>query len=210
MMLYDLSHILNNASPVYPGTSRPRFEQAATIDQSGYREKHLQFNSHLGTHIDAPAHLLGKGATLDKLPLETFTGKALIVSVPEKSNHIEKERLIPFEKELEEVDFMLFKTGWSKLWGTSGYFKDFPVLSADAADWLLQFSLRGIGFDTVSADPVEDTSYPNHFRILSHGMIIIENLKFPQELNNTKGDFSCFPLPLEDADGSPVRAIFRT
>lgn len=209
-MIYDLSHILNNASPVYPGTQQPVFEQAATFEQSGYREKRLRLTSHLGTHIDAPAHLLEKGATLDRLPPGTFTGKALIVSVPGDSSRIEKDLLLPFAEELESVDFVLFHTGWSRLWGTPGYFKDFPVLSAEAADWLLRYPLRGIGFDTASADRVEDTSYPNHFRILSGGLIIIENLNFNQKPDQSTGEFFCFPLPVEDADGSPVRAIFRT
>jgi len=38
-------------------------------------------------------------------------------------------------------------------------------------------------------------------------LIIIENLLFPKNMGGVRGDFFCFPLPYQNADGSPVRAI---
>jgi kynurenine formamidase len=209
MKLYDLSHQLNNETPVFPGMNKPQFIPAATFEKNGYRETHLSFDSHTGTHIDAPAHMLPNGKTLDQLPVDTFSGKALIISVPENTARIEKELLLPFEEQLEGVDFVLFKTGWSKYWRAARYFENFPTLSADTVEWLLTFSLKGIGFDVISADPVDSTSYPNHFSILSKGLVIIENLRFPDALAETDGNFFCFPLAYENADGSPVRAVFE-
>lgn len=208
MKLYDLSHLLNNDTPVFPGMKKPVFKPAATIKKDGYSETRFEMDSHTGTHIDAPAHMLENGNTLDQLPVDSFSGKALIVKVPENVVQIEKDFLVQFEEKLKEAEFVLFKTGWSKLWGTSQYFEDFPTLSADAVEWLLTFSLKGIGFDVISADPMESTSYPNHFSILGKGLIIIENLRFPDELTETEGEFFCFPLFYENADGSPVRAVF--
>lgn len=207
MKLYDLSYLLNNETPVFPGMNKPQFKPAATFDNNGFRETHLCFDSHTGTHIDAPAHILENGKTLDQLSLEAFTGKALIIPVPGNTKLIEKDFLVSFEDKLKNIDFVLFKTGWSKYWGTRQYFEDFPTLSADTVEWLLAFSLKGIGFDVISADPMESNTYPNHFRILGNELIIIENLKFPEELTENEGQFFCFPLPYEDADGSPVRAV---
>jgi kynurenine formamidase len=152
--------------------------------------------------------MIPNGKTLDQLPVDTFSGKALIISVPENTARIEKELLLPFEEQLGEVDFVLFKTGWSKYWGAPRYFEDFPSLTPEAAKWLLNFFLKGIGFDVISADPMDSTSYLNHFSILGKGQIIIENLRFPDVLSETEGNFFCFPLAYENADGSPVRAVF--
>jgi kynurenine formamidase len=209
MKLYDLSHLLNNETPVFPGMSKPEFKPAGKLETDGYRETRFEMDSHTGTHIDAPAHMLENGKTLDQLQLEAFSGKALIISVPGNSKSIGEDLLVQFEEKLKKAEFVLFKTGWSKFWGTSQYFKDFPTLSADAVKWLLTFSLKGIGFDVISADPTDSTTYPNHFRILGKGLIIIENLRFPEELIETEGEFFCFPLHFENADGSPVRAVFR-
>ncbi len=209
MKLYDLSHLLNNETPVFPGMGKPLFKPAATLEKDGYRETRLELDSHTGTHMDAPAHMLKNGKTLDQLPVEAFAGKALIIHVPENTKQIEKDFLVQFEEKLKDAEFVLFKTGWSKYWGTSRYFDNFPILTTEAAKWLLNFSLKGIGFDVISADPMDSTSYPNHFSILGKSLVIIENLNFPEELTETQGRFFCFPLPYENADGSPVRAVIE-
>lgn len=210
MKLYDLSHLLNNETPVFPGMIKPVFKSAATLENEGYRETRISLDSHTGTHVDAPAHMLENGKTLDQLPVDRFAGKALIISVPKNTKWIEKDFLVQFEEKLQEAEFVLFKTGRSKHWGTLRYFEDFSAISADAVEWLLTFSLKGIGFDVISADPMESTTYPNHFSILKKELVIIENLRFPDELTEAEGDFFCFPLPFENADGSPVRAVFKT
>ena len=207
MKLFDLSHVLNSESPVFPGMNKPQFIPAATFDKNGYRETHLSFDSHTGTHMDAPAHMLENGKTLDQLPLDVFTGKALIIPVPENTELIEKDFLIQFEEKLSDVDFVLLKTGWSKYWGTPRYFENFPTLASEAVKWLLKFSLKGIGFDVISADPIDSTSFSNHFSLLSNELIIIENLNFPKELTENEGQFFCFPLAYENADGSPARTV---
>jgi len=208
-MLYDLSHPLNNESPVYPGIAQPEFKPAATIEKNGYRETHFRFHSHLGTHIDAPAHMLKNGATLDKMEISAFCGKALIVEVEKGKQNIEKSILVSFINELKETDFVLFKTGWSQFWGENKYFENFPTLTEEALDFLFQFQLKGIGFDVISADPVESTDYKNHYSIFEKGMLIIENLFFPSVFQEKKGEFFCFPIPYENADGSPVRAVMK-
>ena len=209
-MIYDLSHLLHNDSPVYPGTDSPLFEQIASIEKNGYRETSFQFHSHLGTHIDAPAHMLKDGLTLDKMDVSAFHGKAIIIHVPEETSDIERIFLEPFSKMLEDAEFVLFRTGWSNFWGQQKYFEEFPVLTTKALEFLLEFNLKGIGFDTISADPVESTDYRNHYTIFKNGLIIIENLIFPDDLKINRGEFSCYPLPYEKADGSPVRAVIYT
>lgn len=209
MKIYDLSHPLNNQSPVYPGKKHPFFSPVSVIKTDGYRETNLCLDSHVGTHIDAPAHMLKNGKTLDELPISAFNGMALIVHISNPIKIIETQFLMNFEKEINDVEFVLFKTGWSKFWGTEAYFKDFPTLSNDATEWLTFLNLKGIGFDTISADPVESTNWKNHFTIFKNGLIIIENLIFPVGLNKNIGEFSCFPIPYEKADGSPVRAVIK-
>jgi len=208
-MIYDLSHPLNNETPVYPGTSAPIFEQTASIEKNGYRETFFRFHSHLGTHIDAPAHMLKNGLTLDKMDISSFQGKAMVIDVPEGTSEIEKTFLESFSNQFEGVEFVLFKTGWSQFWGDKKYFEDFPVLTEEALKFLLKINLKGIGFDTISADPIESTNYKNHYAIFEKGWLIIENLVFPKKLKENTGEFSCFPLPYEKADGSPVRAVLK-
>jgi kynurenine formamidase len=206
--IYDLSHKLNNLTPVYQGNEPPEFTQIADFKSHGYRETQFRFHSHLGTHIDAPAHMIETGKTLDQLPAEQFWGNAFIIKTPINKN-IDLDILKKFETEISKSDFVLFQTGWSQYWGTLEYFGRFPVLTDEAVQFLLQFTLKGIGFDTISADPMDSQDFPNHLAILGNNMIIIENLVFPGGFSETSGEFSCFPLPYENADGSPVRAVLK-
>ena len=210
MRIYDLSHKLNNDTLVYPGNKPPRFASVSTLESKGYRETQLDFYSHVGTHIDAPAHILTSGKFLDELDISAFSGKALIIKIKDGTDIISKESLLHLAGFIKNADFILFNTGWSNYWGTDNYFTGFPVLGDDALKWLLTFELKGIGFDTISADAISSIVFKNHLKILEYNMIIIENLNFPEQIIEMTGEFFCFPLPFENADGSPVRAVLKS
>jgi arylformamidase len=61
--------------------------------------------------------------------------------------------------------------------------------------------------DTISADPVGSADLPNHHILLGAGMVIVENLTNLSAVPDGPFLFSCFPLNIKDADGSPVRAV---
>lgn len=65
----DLSHPLDDDTPVYPGDPVVRVTPATTLDAHGYNVLHVRMGSQSGTHVDAPFHLLADGARIDELPL---------------------------------------------------------------------------------------------------------------------------------------------
>ena len=81
MAIIDLSHFLEADMPFYPGTELPVFEERASIEMDGYREKKIALCSHTGTHMDAPAHIVAGAKTLDQLPVETFCGDAFLLKI---------------------------------------------------------------------------------------------------------------------------------
>jgi kynurenine formamidase len=48
---------------------------------------------------------------------------------------------------------------------------------------------------------------PVHHILLSHGLILIENLVNLESLPKQEFTFSCLPLKIKNGDGSPVRAV---
>ncbi len=209
MQIYDLSHTLDQNMQVYPGTPQPDIRQIAFLKNDGFRETRICLTSHTGTHIDAPYHMIENGKKLELLLPEAFAGSAAVIKVPAGEKHIGRETILNAGIDIEDTDFMLFCTGWSKYWGKNKYFRDFPVLSADALELLISLDLKGVGFDTISPDEAEGNDWPVHQALLGNDKIIIENLKFPEGVPAT-GNFFCFPLPYRDADGSPVRAVLIT
>lgn len=208
MKIIDLSHTLSPDMPVYPGTEQPTFMVGCTLEKDGFLEKKITMYSHTGTHVDAPAHLIKGAKTLDQLGVDHFHGSALLLNFEdEKEPEIELSWLIPYEKQIAAIDFLLIHSGWSRYWGTEQYFSGFKTLTVEAARWLNTFQLKGVGLDTISADVPETEDYPVHKNLLGKNTIIVENLTNLLSLPKCNFDFSCFPLKVENADGSPVRAV---
>ena len=204
MKIYDLTHTIRNDMPVYPGTEQPRLTTACTIEKVGYRETLLHMYSHTGTHMDAPAHMLPDGATLDSYAPEKLAGAAVVVDC-----RGEKAISLPLLQryDLSGVDFVLFCTGWDKKWGTPAYYENFPCLTAEAAAYLATLPLKGVGEDSISLDPCDSTDFPNHITLMKADFINTENLKGLDALLGRRFTFVTLPLKFENADGCSCRAI---
>ena len=83
MNLIDLTHPISEDMPVYPGTEPPVIVTGCTVAEDGFFEKKITLFSHTGTHIDAPAHLLEDGRTLDYFPVDRYVGPAIVLDCSE-------------------------------------------------------------------------------------------------------------------------------
>ncbi len=204
MKVYDLTHTIKNDMPVYPGTEQPRLTTACTIEEAGYRETLLHMFSHTGTHMDAPAHMLPEGTTLDSYDAEKFTGTALVVDCRGQA-----AITLPLLKgyDLTGVDFVLFCTGWDRKWGSDDYYEGFPCLTAEAAAYLAALPLKGVGEDSISLDPCDSVDFPNHITLMRADFVNTENLKGLDALLGRRFTFVTLPLKFENSDGCSCRAI---
>jgi kynurenine formamidase len=210
--LIDLTQLLNKNMAVYPDTAPPTFEVTNTVEKDGYREHHISMFSHTGTHIDAPSHIFHIGRSLDQFTVDQFIGKAIVIDCIGR-NEISLEYLQTFESKIAKVDFILFYTGWQDKWNTKEYSEDCPVPTKEAATWLTKFNLNGVGVDAFSLDKinsalaVNEESLPNHHILLGKEILLIENLTNLDKLPDEPFTFQCFPLKIENAEGSPIRAV---
>jgi arylformamidase len=208
MNIIDLSHTIHEAMPFFPGTEPPRIVDFYTIPGNGFAEKGLQLLSHTGTHVDAPCHILAGAHTLEELGPGHFYGPGWVLDVSHvRDRHIEITDLQEEEGRIAAVDFVLFHSGWERFWGEADYFGAYPVLSPEAAGWLSGFKLKGVGVDMVSLDEVDSASLVVHRTFLAKDMVLVENLANLKALIGKKFIFSCLPLRIAAADGSPVRAV---
>ncbi len=192
--------------PVFPGTKPPVIIDGCTIEKNGFAEKTITMFTHTGTHMDAPAHVLEGKKTLDKFPVSHFFGQAYLLDCSTKRRQISLEDVQIISPFIDQIDYLIIYTGWTKYWGSSLYFEDFPVLSEEAAQFLADSNLKGVGLDAISVDPVDATLLPIHRILFEKEMVIIENLKINEQLPQTF-TFSCLPLKIDNTDGSPVRAV---
>jgi arylformamidase len=208
MKVIDLSQLIHAEMPVFPGAPQPQFQQLARVETNGFRVANATMNYHVGTHMDAPAHMMANGKTLDVFSVDRFTGRAAIADFTKLSSEaITLEAIQTFEPILHQIEYLLLKTGWSEYWGSEDYFKNYPTLTPEAAKWLTGFPLKGIGLDAISIDPITSTDFEVHRILLDKEILIVENLSNLNAIDVAFFDFFSMPLWIKNADGSPVRAV---
>ena len=208
--VFDLTRKLHSGMPVYPGTPAPHFVTERTIDQHGYRETSLSLCSHVGTHMDAPAHMVGDGKTLDAYPPERFFGKGLVADLskygPDRS--VEWEMLSPFEREaMAKVAFLFFDTGYD---ADHDAVKAFAVPSPGMLRRAVELGVCTVGIDRMSIDKVGSMDMKLHGILFSYDVLILENLTGLSALHGIVFSVCALPLLYENADGAPTRVIVRT
>jgi kynurenine formamidase len=211
--IVDLSHPVDDDTPVYPGDPVVRFAPAATVAADGYNVLHVRMGSQTGTHVDAPYHFLEDGARIDQLPLELFLAPAVIADVRGKAPHtaVTWADLAPVADRLGPGRMLLLHTGWDAHWGSDAYF-DHPFLDGDAAERVVAAGVRTVGLDALSLDETMPGGEPAggfaaHLAVLGAGGVIIENLRGLDAVRAADPVVSVLPLRLAGADGAPVRAV---
>ena len=206
--IVDLSHALTKDTPVYPGDPVPNFSVATTIENEGYNLFNVFMGSQTGSHVDAPYHFSNQGARVDQMDLSHFLGNGLIIDMTHKRSKEEFSlaEIKVYEKQIEKVDIVLFRTDWYKKAGTPEFF-DHPFLSKEGGEYLLSKGIKTAGIDAINLDNTGGTEFPIHAMYSQAGGIIAENLANLDMVDFDSPFLFFLPLKLIGCDGSPVRAV---
>lgn len=210
MKVIDLTHFISEDMPVYPGTEGPILAPANTYEKDGFKETRMTMYTHTGTHMDPPAHLFAGRTTLDQFPAEQFVGHALVIDCTDLKDgaRVPLEYITRHGEKADEADFLLFRFGWDKHWGTPAYFGDYPCLSDVAVDYIIAHHKKGVGLDVIGIDPIADAHLTIHRKLFAQNeIVVIENLMNLDQVGDDLFWFMALPLKHVDADGSPIRAI---
>ena len=204
--IHDVTVPLATGMAAYPGDPPFALEAAQGLEGSPYRLYRLALSTHTGTHVDAPAHFLATGATVDQLPLEILLGKARVVEI------LARERVE--RSDLEALDLrddlrVLLKTRMSGQMLKPGYHEDHVYLTGDAAAYLAQVGIKLVGFDYLSVDRPGSAEFPAHHALLGAGVIVVEGLDL-SEVDPGEYDMACLPLRVAGGDGAPARVVLRS
>ena len=156
--------------------------------------------THTGTHLDVPSHVIIGGKTLDDFPVSTFFGSCVIV---------DKETFIDLDKIEENIDGIIYDTGWYKNYNTELFFgPNRPAIPEELIEKVKEMNIKYFGCDLPSVDANGSKDKPIHNALLGADIIVYESLANLDQLPIfTPFYFYGFPLPFEGLDGSPVRAI---
>lgn len=195
--MIDLTLPLGPVTPVYPGDPSVEVTPASSFDRDGCADVTIRLGNHNGTHIDAPAHMLPGGRTLDTFGLESFMGPGKVVDLGEGT---------PALDVVEPGDMVLLRTGHSDRVFEPGYFERDPGVSVELAEALVARGAKLVGIDAGSVD--SGPPFPVHKVLLSSDVLIMENVVGLDRLTGVT--FELIALPLFMAlDGAPCRAVAK-
>ena len=160
--------------------------------------------------MDPPVHLYEGKKTLDEFSIDQFIGKAIVIDcrMLKEGEAITMKNLQLYGDKIDRADFLLFNLGWDKRWGSEDYFGDYPCIDNEVMGYILKGNYKGIGFDVIGLDPIADENLTRHKKLFENCDIInIENLTNLEQCGDDLFWFSCFPLKIENCDGSPIRAV---
>jgi kynurenine formamidase len=216
----DLSQPLSRESqlhPFFPPTQilRHILHADSPEGRTSFNAEIIITSNHAATHVDAFGHYSKGGAAIAEIPLDTFCGDALCVDIRAypKGHDVTaaeaEEALAASGQELRDGDILLFCSDhYNRTAGTPAFLDGFAGISAEAVHWMADRGVKIFGVETISPDLVYLTDeYPTHKACADRGLTHYENLNNLTEVVNQRFRFYGFPLRLETAYGSPVRAV---
>ena len=210
MKVIDFTHIIAEDMPVYPGNDPPGLAEGSTYEKDGFKETLITMFSHTGTHMDPPAHLFAGRTTLDRFPVSQFVGKALVIDCTNlrEGERITMKRIDQDRDKADAAEFLLFRMGWDKRWGTKSYFGDYPCIDKQVAAYLTGSNKKGVGLDVIGIDPIADVNLTIHRTLFANNeIVVIENLKNLDLAGSDLFTFCALPIHYKNSDGAPVRAV---
>lgn len=210
--IFDITVGISRDTPVYPGDPVSVIEPVSSIQSAGYVVSRVTFGTHTGTHVDAPSHIFENGLSVDRLPLSSLMGKALLLDFSDATVDISHSDLQAAFKSsgaesIPGVDILLIKTrkdsGGCRQMHDAGS-SIICGLRPDAGIWSMEHGFKLIGVDSLSVDT--GTSLDNHRLFLKNGVIILENIDVSAVAEGIYG-FICLPLKLDGCDAAPARVV---
>ncbi len=187
-MLYDITQPLLECE-VYPGDRKPQSTLSRSIQNGDlYNLTELSLCAHNGTHVDAPCHFIKDGKAINEIPLNKFIGPAIVY---EHHGNLNKEDAQSILKKANGIKKILIKGK--------------ACISLEAAEVFAQSEIDLIGNESQTIGP-ELSPMAVHLVLLKKEIVLLEGIR----LNKVpEGNYilNCAPLNLNNADGSPCRAI---
>ena len=221
--IVDLGHDLTGVEPSWDGTGAFSRSTLETIACDGFFTGYFTAHEHAGTHVDAPAHSVAGGQTVDLLDPDRLVRPAVCLHVEAQVARnedyvVSRADVEAFEHvhgAIPEAALVVVSTGWSQRWPDQVRYmnlregvRHFPGLSVSAAELLTRHRrVAGIGVDTPSVDPGVSVLFEVHRLTQAHGVYHIENLTALADLPPAGFTVVVAPMKIAGGSGGPARVF---
>lgn len=205
MKIYDISWPISHATTGYKDAKMVLFQDIKTINRDGARETEIRLSSHTGTHIDAPAHFLDEGKTIDEISLDRLIGPAVVLDLTDVEEEITREDLEAVGDKIQKNQIILLKTLNSETQATDKFTPHFVYLHLSGAEYLVEKKVKAVGIDYLGIE----RSQPDHLthkELMKHDILVIEGLRLGH-VPAGNYEIYCLPLYTIGLEAAPARAI---
>jgi kynurenine formamidase len=173
---------------------------------------------HNGTHIDAPRHMLDKGAPIDQMPIGQLVKEGVLINLPGKGPNS-----VVTVRDIEESGVALgpdripvIDTGFTeKTWGKPEFWTQMPYLEAGVGALLASKGVPAVALDVfpekplwrgVKLDPGE-VWVANHLALFEKGIPLIQFVTNVSQIGANRFVLVALPLKIKGGDASPARVV---
>ncbi len=224
----DLTHSLSQEMPQWPAPAKVAFSHSIHMSyhESGALITNISSTTGAGTHVDAPKHFIEGARAIDQLTLEELYCPAVVIDIKQQSlqnpdytlQYQDIKMWIETYGPLPKKALVIANSGWSKYWHEPESYANvgedqlmhFPGFSREAADFLLEQNVAGIGIDTFSLDCGISESFPVHKTILGADKYQIENMANVDRLPASGAYILTCPMPIKDAPEAFAKVLAVT
>ena len=193
-------------TPTWPGVPKIVFERRLDLEAGDeVTDTTVRFSVHTGTHIDAPAHFLRDGTTVDAISPSRMIGPCHVADMRGRSEVCAddlEESGVPLG-----VRRLLLLTDNSARWSAK-FESDFVGLTPEASSWVVARGIDVLGVDYLSVQPFSG-SRAVHDLLLEAGVVILEGIDLT-DVSEGAYEMVCLPLALVGTEGAPARALIRS
>lgn len=197
--IVDLTRPLDENLCIYTngGYSDPplQIETWCTVAEQGYWVSRLSMGTQTGTHIDAPAHFVAGGATIEALPVQALIGPYLWVDPAQ----IARTGLSAIEAgHQRETILFLASSQQAGVEITQQVFD--ALLDLPCLVWVIAYGVRVAGREALYV----------HRALAEAGRYLIEDVDETMAARvKAGGQMIALPLKLNGVSGSPCRVVVK-
>jgi len=202
MKYYDVTMPVSPEMLAYTGDPVFYSENVIDLDKGDKcTVSKMSMGSHMGTHIDAPAHFIKGGATVDQLQADKLCGKVKVFHIPNKAE-IEVSDIESLD--ICKDDIVFFKTRNSELLKKDTFDPEYTYLTPEAARFLVEKGIKTVGIDYLSIDKFGE--HGAHIALLSEGIVITEGLML-SDVPSGEYQMAAVPMKIKGGNGAPIGII---
>lgn len=204
--IIDISWPITVDMTTYKDRDDVLFSRYKDFPHDTARETSWSASLHTGTHIDAPAHFLPHGGTMQAYGLHQLCGTAYVISCTDVERVITRHDL--HKTHIPRDTIILLQTRNSYLQPDAPFDYEFVYLDKDAASYLVDCGVRAVGIDYLGIER-DQPDHGTHNTLLQSCIPIIEGVRLGHVQPGMYGLW-CLPLAMPYAEAAPARAVLYT